>query len=226
MIFSDVYIVVPAYNEEEVILDVVRKLFRYFDHLIVVNDGSQDGTGDVLKNSDVTLLTHLVNLGQGAALQTGITYALSRGAEFIVTFDSDGQHEVSDAMEMVKVIKEGSFDVVLGSRFLGSAVNIPATRKVMLKFAIWFGNLGRTTKLTDAHNGLRVLNRKAAQALDITQDGMAHASEMIGQLMNASLRICEYPVTIAYTDHSLEKGQSSLNSINIVLDLIIGRLFK
>ena len=223
---SSVYVVIPAYNEEDVIKGVVKDLLVYFQNIVVVDDGSKDGTSKVLANTPAAVLRHLDNLGQGAALQTGIEYALLEGAEYIITFDADGQHKVEDAVEMVKLLQDGSCDAVLGSRFLGETINIPVTRRIILKVAIWFGNVGRKTKLTDAHNGLRAMNRKAAGALGIQQNGMAHASEIIEKLMNSDLVIREYPVTIHYTEHSLSKGQSSLNAVNILLDLIVARLFR
>jgi glycosyltransferase involved in cell wall biosynthesis len=223
---SSAYIVIPAYNEEDVIKGVVENLLISFRNVVVVDDGSKDRTSKVLANTPVMVLRHLDNLGQGAALQTGIDYALSEGAEYIITFDADGQHKAEDAVEMVKLLHNGSYDAVLGSRFLGETTNIPFMRWIILKMALLFGNVGRKTKLTDAHNGLRAMNRKAADVLEIQQNGMAHASEIIQKLMSNDLVIREYPVTIQYTEHSLSKGQSSSNAINIILDLIVVRLFR
>jgi glycosyltransferase involved in cell wall biosynthesis len=223
---DDTYIIVPAYNEGEIIRSTVESLQRSFDHIVVVNDGSSDNTRAVLHELGVTTLTHLINIGQGAALQTGITYALNRGARAIVSFDADGQHQVSDVIEMLQVLEKEACDVVLGSRFLGSTRGISAGRKLLLRAAVIFSNLTTRVKLTDAHNGLRVMNRRAAACLDITQYGMAHATEIIQQFHTAGMRIREHPVTIHYTDYSRAKGQRSLNAINVLLDLLIGRFFK
>ena len=223
---SEIYVVIPAYNEENVIEEVIDSLLGHFENIVVVDDGSTDKTVDALESTTVTVLKHIDNLGQGAALQTGIEYALLRGAEYIITYDADGQHSVEDAIDMVSYIKSNKCDVVLGSRFLGETINIPVSRRILLKTAITIGNIGRKIKLTDAHNGLRVLNKKAARALDIQQNGMAHASEVIDKLISYDFDIKEYPVTITYTKHSLSKGQSALNAVNIIIDLIIERLFK
>ena len=200
---DDVFVVVPAYNEAKVIRGVVENLLDSFEKVVVVNDGSSDGTAQVLEDMEIAVINHPVNLGQGAALQTGISYVLSEGAEWIITFDSDGQHRVEDALRMLDVLQRRECDVVLGSRFLGDAVSIPRSRMFLLKIAIWFFNLGLKTPLTDTHNGLRILNRKAAEALNITQNGMAHATEIISQLSNSGMRIRELPVTINYTEYSL-----------------------
>lgn len=223
---SNVFVVVPVYNEAKVIHAVVTSLTAVFRHVVVVNDGSSDNTVAVLRDTDATVLTHAVNLGQGAALQTGITYALLQGAEAIITFDGDGQHRTEDALILLRELKNGSCDAVFGSRFLGGTVNMPASRWLMLKAAVLFSNLVGKTKLTDTHNGLRVLSRKAAQALNITQNGMAHASQIIQQLSGTNLRIHEIPVTINYTEYSLSKGQSVFNAINIVIELAVGRFLK
>jgi glycosyltransferase involved in cell wall biosynthesis len=222
----ETFVVVPAYNEARVIGDVVRGLLTTFPNVVVVDDGSSDDTAAILKGLPVTVVTHYVNLGQGAALQTGIKHALERGASYIVTFDADGQHRIEDALAAVHMLSEGGCDAVCGSRFLGTTSNVPRTRKILLKAAVRLANLTTGTRMTDAHNGLRALSRKAAACLDLSQSGMAHASEIISQLRQHNMLIREVPVRIDYTEYSLAKGQSSLNSINILLDLVIGRFLK
>jgi hypothetical protein len=148
------------------------------------------------------------------------------GAGAIVSFDADGQHRVSDVIGMLAELDKSDCDVVLGSRFLGKAEGISAARRLLLRAAVVFSNITTRVKLTDAHNGLRVMNRRAAACLDISQFGMAHATEIIQQLHDAGMRIREYPVTVRYTEYSMAKGQHSLNAINVLLDLLIGRLFK
>jgi polyprenyl-phospho-N-acetylgalactosaminyl synthase len=221
-----VFVVVPAYNEAAVIHSVVAALCETFPNVIVVNDGSADSTLAVLATAPVTVISHAINLGQGAALQTGITYALSRGAQYIITFDGDGQHRVEDAIAALREVRTGRCDAVCGSRFLGAATNIPRLRKYLLKAAVRFSNLATKTQLTDAHNGLRAFSRKAASAIDITQDGMAHASEITATLARKGLVIHEVPVEVRYTQYSRAKGQSSLNSVNILVELIIERFLR
>jgi glycosyltransferase involved in cell wall biosynthesis len=225
-VLRETFVVVPAYNEASVISEVVRDLVVTFSNVIVVNDGSSDDTAAVLKGTPATVVTHLINLGQGAALQTGIAHALERGASYVVTFDADGQHRVEDAVTMVRMLSEGDCDAVCGSRFLGTSSNIPSMRKIVLRAAVVWANLTTGTKMTDAHNGLRALSRKAASSLNLSQSGMAHASEIISQLQEHRMRIREAPVQIRYTEYSLAKGQSLLNSINILTDLFVGRFLK
>ena len=160
-------------------------------------------------------------------MQTGLTYALARGAEYIVTFDSDGQHRVEDALAELREIARIGCDVVFGSRFLGeAAVDMPASREIVLRVGTWFSNLTTGTKMTDAHNGLRTFNRRAAEIVNLSQSGMAYASEMLDQLTRHGMVIHEVPVRILYTEYSLRKGQSSMNFVNILFDLLLRRFFK
>lgn len=220
------WVVIPAYNEGTVLRGVIETVRRTFPRVLVVNDGSSDDTARVLRQLPVAVATHHINLGQGAALQTGITAALERGADYVVTFDADGQHRVEDACAALGLLAGGSCDVVCGSRFLGLASNIPPVRRLLLKAAVRFTNLTTRTRLTDAHNGLRVLNRRAASCLAISQSGMAHASEIVSQLAEHRMVIREVPVKINYTAYSLAKGQSSLNAVSVLFDLAIGRFLK
>ena len=225
-LLDETCVVIPAYNEGRVLQGVIETVCKAFPHVIVVNDGSSDDTAQVLRKLPVTVATHHINLGQGAALQTGITAALERGARYIVTFDADGQHRPEDAHAGLQMLADADCDAVCGSRFLGMSSNIPPVRRLVLKAAVVFTNLTTGTRLTDAHNGLRVLNRKAAMCLAISQSGMAHASEIIGQLSRHRMVVREVPVKINYTEYSLAKGQSSLNFVSILVDLVIGRFLK
>lgn len=218
----DVWVVVPLFNESTVIGAVVRELLETFPNVVCVDDGSSDGSGRAARDSGARVLTHPLNLGQGAALQTGISYARERpDARYIVTFDADGQHRVVDAAAMVDMARERDLAIVFGSRFLDGRTNPGTLKKWILKTAVWVTNKTTGLRLTDAHNGLRVIRVDAAQKLDLQQDRMAHATEIVLQLGRTKLPWEEFPVELLYTDYSRGKGQSVLNSINILVDLII-----
>ena len=216
------WVVVPAFNESGVIGPGVRDLRSRFANVVVVDDGSRDATAAAALAAGAIVLRHAVNAGQGAALQTGIDYALARGATYVATFDADGQHRVEDLIAMLAVLQGSQLDVVLGSRFLGHAEGLPFARRLVLKAAVLFTNLTTGLRLTDAHNGLRVLTAPAARRLRIRQDGMAHASELIAQVGRLGLRYAEVPVTITYSDYSVAKGQRLSNSLLILRDLVAG----
>jgi glycosyltransferase involved in cell wall biosynthesis len=218
--FDTSWLVIPLYNEEPVIADVVTQARTVFPNIVCVDDGSRDGSGAAALAAGAHVVTHPINLGQGASLRTGLDYALLQaGSEFFVTFDADGQHAVEDAARIVRRLQTEELDVVVGSRFLGGRSDVPALKRLVLKTAVAVENLVNGLHLTDAHNGLRGLNRTAAEQIVIDQDRMAHASEITSQIAKLNLRYAEEPVEIRYTDYSKSKGQSLWNSVNILNDL-------
>ncbi|NUP53489.1 MAG: glycosyltransferase family 2 protein [Catenulispora sp.] len=220
--YDDVWIVIPVYNEGAVIGDVVERTRETFPNIVCVDDGSRDDSAAHIAATGAHLVRHPVNLGQGAALQTGIAYALAQpGMRYLVTFDADGQHRVEDAEAMLAVARNEGADVVLGSRFLEQNEQVPLLKRVVLRTVVALSPTARKLKLSDAHNGLRVLNREAAAKLRITMNGMAHASEIVGFLARSGLKVREVPVTILYTEYSRSKGQSLINGVNILFDLSV-----
>ncbi len=215
-----VWVIVPAYNEAVTIGEVVKGLRDYLPRVAVVDDGSTDGTGDVALAEGATVLRHAINLGQGAALQTGIDYALTRNASHICTFDADGQHDPLTIGAMLGVLECSHADVALASRFLAGEPEMPALRRALLKAAVRFTRTQTGLDVTDAHNGLRLFTRHAAQSIRIKQPGMAHASEILTAIGRVKLRYIEVPTTVAYTKYSLGKGQPVSNSVKILFDLV------
>lgn len=220
------YVVIAAYNEGTCIEQVAREVRDVYPNVVVVDDGSGDDTFDAARRGAGHVLRHMINRGQGAALQTGIEYALRQGAGYIVTFDADGQHRVEDIAAMVDPIHRGECEITLGSRFLGGADNMPRSRRATLRLAVIFTRVVNRVHVTDAHNGLRAFSRKAAERIDITLDRMAHASELIDQVRKSELKFREVPVRIRYTDYSMGKGQSSRNAFRIVVQYILGRVLE
>jgi glycosyltransferase involved in cell wall biosynthesis len=220
----DVWVVIAAYNEGERLGDTLQSLCRQYANVVVVDDGSRDDTSTVAARYPVWVLRHVVNLGQGAALQTGLSFALRHGAEYLVTFDADGQHSPDEIAQLVRPLRMGHADVVLGSRFLGRAVGLPWARWLVLKLGVLFTRVFSRVNVTDAHNGLRAFSRQAARQLRIRQNRMAHASEILDQIRERGLRYTEAPVTIRYSDETMAKGQSSWNALRIVAQLCLARM--
>ncbi len=223
---EDVWLVVPLYNEASVIADVVREARATFPNIVCVDDGSRDDSAARAAESGAVVVRHPVNLGQGAALQTGFAYALSDpGMRYVVTYDADGQHQVHDVVVMVDRIRQGDVRVVFGSRFLDERTQASGLKKLVLRTAVAYTNVTTGTRLTDAHNGLRVLSREVVDRLEITQNRMAHASEIVAQIGamrfdGERITYAEEPVHILYTDYSKAKGQSLWNAVNILAELI------
>lgn len=218
---ADVWVVIPLYNEATVIAGVIEELLPVFPNVVCIDDGSRDGSGRIAVGAGARLVKHPINLGQGAALQTGFEFALERGARFVVTFDADGQHRVEDAAAMVRRARDEDLAIVFGSRFLDDRTNPGILKKIVLKTAVWVTNLTTRTRLTDAHNGLRVIRDDALRPIKLRQDRMAHGTEIVVQLGRTGLPYAEQPVEVIYSDYSKAKGQSLLNSVNILVDLII-----
>lgn len=223
------FVVVAAYNEVACIGPVVREVCALYRNVVVVDDGSTDDTSAAAGREVRYVLRHPINRGQGAALQTGIEFALARGARFVVTFDADGQHRVEDIAALIEPIRKGECEITLGSRFLGDSSDvddIPTSRRLTLWLAVLFTRAVNRVKVTDAHNGLRAFSRPAARKINITLDRMAHASELIDQIRVSGLPFKEVPVKIRYTAYSLGKGQSSRNAFRIVVQYVLGRVMQ
>lgn len=218
--YQNVWIIVPAFNEASVIGDVITELRATFDNVVLVDDGSRDDTSARAYAAGAHVVTHPVNLGQGAAIQTGVEYARRRpGSEAFATFDADGQHRVADVVAMLDRLSRGDVDIVVGTRFAaGPPKGVPILKRIILKTAAALSPSSRRLGLTDAHNGLRVFNRTVAESLNITMNGMSHASEIIAMIVENGWRATEEPVEILYTEYSMSKGQPLLNGVNIVFD--------
>ena len=224
---KEVFVIIPAYNENKIIESVIKELLPYQYNIVVIDDGSAKNIFPLLNQLPVYFIRHKINLGQGAALQTGIDFALSKKANYIVTFDADGQHLAKDIDKLLQLLIDDKADIVSGSRFLeGASHNMPPMRKALLQIARYINFIFTGLLLTDAHNGLRAMTREAAQKIQITEYGMAHATEILQQIKKKKLRHIEVPVHIKYTDYSKKKGQTLASSFRIFFDLLLNKIFK
>ncbi len=221
-----VFVIIPSFNEGKVIKETIAPLIENGYRVVVIDDCSSDNTREALKGAPIFYLRHEINLGQGAALQTGLEFALSRGAEYAVTFDADGQHNYEEIPALMEPILVDRADITMGTRFKRpeDIAQVPPSRKLILKGAIMVNGLFTGMWLTDAHNGFRAMNRTALSKIKMRENRMAHASEILTLIRQAELRYEEVPVKIIYTDYSKMKGQSSMNSINILIDLILKKI--
>ena len=225
---SGVFVVLPAYNEQTVLCSTVSPLLEAGYSVVLVDDGSSDKTWEIACRLPIHTVRHPINLGQGAALQTGMSYALREGADFIVHFDADGQHRCDEIESLLEPLRSDLADVVLGSRFLRSedSRRVPALRRVLLRAAHVVNFLLTGLWLTDAHNGFRALSNAAAAKINLKENGFAHATEILTQIRRQQLRYVERPTQIEYTEYSRAKGQKFTSAFNILLDLLLGRVFR
>ncbi len=218
---DDTWLVIPLFNEATVIGEVLSNAMKTFPHIVCVDDGSSDDSARIAHDAGAVVVPHPINMGQGAALQTGFDYIIkTTNGRWVVTFDADGQHSIDDALAMVTRAEKENLDIVFGSRFLEGKAETGTAKRIVLKTAAAVTNWRTGIKLTDAHNGLRVLSRAAVADLQLTQNRMAHASQIVAKLAAQKRPWAEHPVHITYTDYSRAKGQSLLNSINILTELI------
>lgn len=214
---------VPSYNEEKNIEQVVKSLLSFVDEVVVVDDFSSDATAVVAESSGATVIRHILNRGQGAALETGHCYARERNADYVLHFDGDGQFDVNDIPAALEKLKKADADILFGSRFLDNRSQIPWTKKkIILPIGRFVDRILSKTKLSDSHNGFRILNKLALQNIILTQDRMAHASEMLVLVKKNNLKWLEYPVKVNYSEY----GQNAKNGGKILLDLLIGKFLK
>ncbi len=224
---DSIWIVIAGYNEEKRIGTVILDLKKNnYHNIVVVDDGSKDRTSESAADAGAIVLRHVINRGQGAALKTGMDFAVKNNAEIIVTFDADGQHHAEEIPRLTSPIINGEVDACLGSRFLDTSSNVSWHRKVVLKGGAWIIWLFYGIRLTDSHNGFRAIKKEAVQKLEFKADRMEHASEIVEQIGKQNVRYKEIPVTITYTDYSVQKGQSSLAAFGILWNMIKSKVLK
>jgi glycosyltransferase involved in cell wall biosynthesis len=222
-----VFIIVAAYNEAASIGDLVRDLMEQYAHVVVVDDGSVDETAELATEAGACVLSHLINRGQGAALQTGITYALAHSADYIVTLDVDGQYDVKDIAQLLGPISDGTVHATLGTRASEHKPSLGMRLRSMLhavgKLA---GRLGLRPPMPAAHNGLCAFSRHAAQMIDLKLDRMTHGSEIVQQIVAGGLKLQEVPVRVRVSDYALRKGQRSSAALRVAVQYIMARLSR
>jgi glycosyltransferase involved in cell wall biosynthesis len=219
-------VVVPAYHEERVVATTIAGIRAAGWRVALVDDGSSDRTATAAARAGAIVLRHPVNLGQGAALRTGFAWALGiPELRYVVTFDADGQHPAEAIARLVRPLARGDADVTLGSRFLedGARQEVPVARRWLLRLATRLAQWTTGLNLTDTHNGLRGFRREALERLDLHQDRMAHASEILAEIARHELAVQEVPVRVAYTAYSRAKGQRMVDAVSILWDLVISR---
>lgn len=226
---KEIYVVIPFYNESlEVLKSTVRGLSIYFKNIILVNDGGAKEIKKAIEGLPVYYLRHVINLGQGAALQTGMEFALHKGADIIVHFDADGQHNPEDALQMISYLESEKLDIVLGSRFLKKehANAVPLLRRIMIKVGVIINFLFTGLWMSDAHHGLRVMNKYMASKVEFKENRQLHATEILSIIKKHDFSYKEYPAKVVYSSYSIHKGQKNIHFIKIMKELILSRFMK
>ena len=201
-------ILIPAYNEARAIEKVIQQLQdAEFKDILVVNDGSEDRTGALAEKMGIQVVHHLINRGLGGALGTGLQAAVLSGADYIVSFDADGQHQVEDIKKVLAPLEKGTADMVIGSRLMDPE-GMPWSRRLFNRLANLLTFCLFHIWVTDSQSGLRGFTRQAAQAIEIQTNRMEVSSEFIREIKDKNLRLEQVPIEAVYTPYSLSKGQS------------------
>lgn len=223
------FCVIPAWNEEKNIFKTISSVLPRVDFIVVVDDYSKDNTClEVEKmlfspeaKDKLKLLRHPINLGQGAALQTGNEYAISHGADVIVHFDADGQFLSEEIPSVIKPIIDDSADIVFGSRFLNIKSDIPKFKKdIIMPLAKIFNLIFFGIKTSDPQSGFRAMTKETAQKIKIENNMMAHCTEILAKAHKYKLRIKEVPITVIYNHF----GQKFSSSFRIIKDLLFKKI--
>lgn len=218
-----IFCVIPAFNEEKSITTVIDQVKPLVDTVVIVDDNSSDQTVNSVTKTDVVLLKHIINRGQGAALRTGTEYCLNNGADIIVHFDADGQFLSKDIEKVVAPIKSGEAQVVFGSRFLDSAHSseMPIFKKYfIMPLAKAVNKIFFNINLTDPQSGFRAMSSEAARKINWRQDRMAHCSEIMFEVKKNNFKVKEIPIKVIY--HNF--GQSFFGGLKILKELFIAMI--
>ena len=218
----NVVAIIPAFNEEKTIGDVIESTKSFVDKIIVVNDGSDDRTQQIAKSKGAYVVTHVINRGLGAAIGTGFEVALRERAAIAVTLDADGQHDPNEIQKFIDAIEQGA-DVVIGSRML-TRKGMPWHRQVanLLGNFVTFFLFGAW--VSDSQSGFRAFSNYALEKIQIQTNRMEVSSEIIAESKHKNLKLVEVPIKAIYTDYSLSKGQGFFVGIKTLIKLVVRRI--
>ncbi len=200
--------IIPAWNEERAIAAVIKSATSHVDQVIVVDDGSTDGTVRSAQSAGALVLVHPLNCGPGAATMTGIRAARALHADAVITLDADGQHNPDDIPRLLAPIKEGRADLVIGSRFQNRDSVIPIVRRIFNGLGNIFTLLVTGRYVSDSQSGFKAFGPKAVESIHLRLSGYEFCSEIIREVVHRRWRVVEVPIRVVYSEYTLAKGQS------------------
>ena len=217
---GNVWAVVPAFNESRNLPSIVKKIKKYVQNVVVVDDGSDDTTYDAASGTGAAVLRHMINLGKGAALKTGCDYAVENGAQFMVVLDADAQHDPDEIPSFLEKLKE--YDIVFGYRKLSG--DMPFVKR----FGNWFISQAISVlynvRLFDSQSGYRAFSMEAYQKIRWSVSDYSMESEMISKAGKHRLRYTQIPIKTIYSNVS--RGTTMIDGVKIVLNMVWWRLFN
>lgn len=220
-----VLVIVPAFNESQVISKVIQSIPKKLKgisklEVVLIDDGSKDRTISEAKKTGITIASHIINRGLGATIRTGFEIARQKGADIMVTFDGDGQHNPKDIQKLINPIIDKKADFIVGSRFIRNQ-QVPLDRFIINWIAnfITFALYGVLS--SDSQSGLRAFSKKAINKIDVKADKMDFSSELLLEAKRSNLVIREIPINAIYTIYSRKKGQKNINALPVFARLLI-----
>ena len=221
---NDIYVVVPAYNEEKTVSQIIEGIVKEGYNVVLVNDGSKDNTLNLAIESKskypnkIFVISHMINRGLGAALKTGMTVARNKGAKYILTFDADGQHEIADIEKVVKPLQDGEADACIGARPFKDMPLSKSFANLVMNFLtlVFYG-----CNVQDSQGGLRAFTADAAAKINVVSSGYGVSSEFIKEISDKNLRLSEVTITTIYTPETQNKGTDAIVGLKILFKMII-----
>lgn len=218
-------IAIPAYNEASRIENVVRECLKVSPHVIVVDDGSKDSTGQYAAQAGARVFRHVINRGLGGAIQTAFAYARLSDTDILVTIDGDGSFLPSEIPSLIQPIDEGRAQVVFGSRFKNRQA-MPWKRRLGNRVAglvtgILFGSWG-----VDSQSGFRAFHRDAFSLMELRSQRMEISTEIVAEVHRRHFTVAEIPVSVTYDAYSAAKGQGFREGLKTLGALILHRLSR
>ena len=214
-----VIIGIPAFNEEKNIGSIITNLKKKYDNVLVCDDGSSDSTAIVASDMGANVVKHSKNLGYGSAIKTIFNEAKKTDCDILVTFDADGQHQISEIDDILQPIIQNTADIVIGSRFLGKTKNLPKYRKFGIKTITGLTNIMTGSSISDSQSGFRSYSQKVLQGISPIESGMGISTEILIKATKKKLRITEIPITISYENNTHSKEPIS-HGASVVISTI------
>jgi len=210
---------IPAFNEENNIGPIITNLKKKYDHILVCDDGSSDSTADIASKMGAHVVKHSKNLGYGSAIKTIFNEAKKIDCNILVTFDADGQHQISEIDDMLKPIMENIADIVIGSRFLGKTEHLPKYRKFGIKTITGLTNVMTGSNISDSQSGFRSYSQKVLQEISPIESGMGISTEILIKATKKKMRITEIPITISY-ENNIHSKEPISHGTSVVISTI------
>lgn len=219
----NVIVAIPCYNEEVAIGSVIIRSLKYANKVLVIDDGSEDKTGEIAKLAGAEVITHKTNMGKGAGIKDAFNYIKDTGADVLVVIDGDGQHNPDEIPALVDPILNGEADIVNGSRFLeNNGNNVPGYRRIGQEILTAATNTGTRLNITDTQNGFRAFSKKTFGIFSFRQNGMAIESEMLIDAAQAGARIKEVPINVRYDveGSTMDPVTHGIGVLNPILNIV------